>query len=158
MLERQVEFLLGRFAAADVAVSIQPGWEERCRALSKGVHWTVVDPEATPLGALKALLKAAPLRDWGFVHHVDMPVWEAGLFEALERRLPGAEAEGVEALAPVKDGRKGHPVVLSARLAGELSKLDAATERLDFWLRGRREATVDVPYESIHQNWNQPRK
>ena len=151
LLERQLEFLLGRFEPEDVAVTIQQPWRGRCLALHPGVRWVSHDPEDSALSALQALLKAAPPRGWTFLHHVDMPVWEEGVFEALESRCAAAAAE---ALVPTFGGKGGHPVVLSAVLAPALAGLDAENGRLDLFLRSRRIETVEVPYGCVLENWN----
>ncbi len=154
LLDRQIAFLLTLFKPDSIAVTIQEGWRERVLKLHRDVVWVAEDPESSPLSALQSLLAAAPPKSWAFLYHVDMPLWEPGLFEALDRRVAAAEEEGLEALAPANGGRKGHPVLLSPRLAPLLAALDPAKDRLDFWLRSRKEGTVDVPYPSIHDNWN----
>lgn len=156
LLERQLGFLLQRFAARNIAVSIQDGWEERCRKLNPDVKWVPEDPAASPLAALQALLKASPLGEWGFVYHVDMPVWEDGLFERLAAELPVSPRRGAEAIVPVFKGRKGHPVLLSPELHQPLMALDPAKDRLDFFLRSREEAAVEVSFPCVLENWNSP--
>ena len=153
LLQRQLDFLLGLFEPERIAVSIQADWSERCRALHGKVRWVPENPDAPPMEAIQALAKAAPMERWTFLYHVDMPVWEAGLFEALSERA--VSADGVEAFAPVKGGSKGHPVLLSPSLQAALLGLDAGRDRLDHWLRGRREEAVEVPYDCIHSNWNE---
>jgi CTP:molybdopterin cytidylyltransferase MocA len=134
LLAKQLEFLGGLFAKNDIRFSIQAGWE-----FPGG---TVVDPDASPLASLQALLGSKP----AFVYHVDMPLWEKGLFEALARAYQG------EPLVPVHDGRRGHPVLLSPRAQAEILKLDPKTGRLDHFLKGS--ATLEVPYACIHENRN----
>ncbi len=158
LLERQMEFLLALFRPSSIAVTIQEAWRERVSQLDRGVVWVAEDPDSSPLAALQSLAAAAPLKSWAFVYHVDMPLWVPGLFEALARRVPGAAREGLEALAPVHAGRKGHPALLSPSLASPLAALDPQKDRLDYWLRTRREGTVEVPYGCIHENWNAPLK
>lgn len=155
LLERQLEFLLGLFAPQDVAVSIQDAWRARCAAINPAVRWVAVNPEAAPMGAFLALLKAAPLSDWGFLYHVDMPVWEKGLFETLSARAR-QDGPACDAVVPSCQGRKGHPVLLSPKNKAALSALDPAHDRLDFWLRSREAATVEVPYACVLENWNLP--
>lgn len=146
LLERQAGFLLSR--SLEVAVSIQAEWLERCRAISRDVRWVPVDPDLPPLASLQALTKALPLSGWASLHHVDMPVWEAGLFDALESAL------GEEALVPVYEGKGGHPLLLSPALAGPLAALDPAKDRLDEWLRTRKVVRLDVPFACVRENWN----
>jgi CTP:molybdopterin cytidylyltransferase MocA len=152
LLERQLQFLQGLLQPADLAVSVQAAWLERCRKLAPEVRWTAVEPSARPLGALQALLGSMPSRGWAFVYHVDMPVWEPELFEILLRRA--LESRDADAVAPEKGGRKGHPVLLSKSACHAVRLLDGAKDRLDVFLRSRREATVSVPFASIHENWN----
>ncbi|MFH2201548.1 MAG: nucleotidyltransferase family protein [Elusimicrobiota bacterium] len=156
LLEKQVRFLLGRCAPARVAVTVQEEWLPRCRAeLHAEVRWTAVDPDAQPLRSLQALLAAAPVTGWTFLYHVDMPVWDDRLFDQLQERVPEAEAAGAEAVVPVKDGRGGHPILLSPDACGALGALDPDNDRLDYWLRNRRVDRAAVPFAAIHENWNQ---
>lgn len=149
LLERQLDFLKGLFPSERIAVSIQGDWLERCRALDASVRWTAVDPDAPVLASLLALARALPLERWTFMHHVDMRVWERGLFEALAVRSREAEA-----VVPVHAGRRGHPVLLAPALKAALGGLDPALDRLDLWLRGRRVLEVSVPYPCAGDNWN----
>ncbi|MDE2291022.1 MAG: nucleotidyltransferase family protein [Elusimicrobia bacterium] len=154
LLARQLEFLLGMFPPDAVAVSVQEGWLDRCRALNADVRWVPVDPDASPLAALKALLAASPLESWAFLHHVDMPVWDGGLWGFLASFASGSE-EAPEAVVPAYGGRGGHPVLLSPRLAGGLAALDPERDRLDVWLRSRRVRRIEVPYPCAVENWNE---
>lgn len=157
LIQRQLDFLVGLFRPDSVYVSIQKDWLERCRKLNPDVHW-VPEAEDSALGALTALLKESPRDKWGFVYHVDMPVWERPLFERLVSELPSAQSEGLDAIAPTFGGKKGHPVVLSPAAQGAVLKLDPGTDRLDHWLRTRKESTVEVPFACIHDNWNDKRQ
>ena len=146
LLERQVGFLLSRVPA--VAVSVQAEWLERCRSINPDVRWVPVDPDLPPLASLLELMKVLPLSGWASLHHVDMPVWEPGLFDALE------SAAGEEAVIPVYEGKGGHPVLLSSSLAGPLAALDPAKDRLDLWLKTRKVLPVHVPFACARANWN----
>ncbi|MBI4677823.1 MAG: nucleotidyltransferase family protein [Elusimicrobia bacterium] len=152
LLERQVKFLSSLFPPDDVAVSIQQGWIERCRSLNASVRWVGVDPQAPALASLQALLQAMPLREWAFVHHVDMPVWEPGLFDLIAVNLP--EPADCDAVVPLHQGMKGHPVALSARAHPALLALDPSTGRLDHWLQGAAVRALEVPYACVRENWN----
>jgi CTP:molybdopterin cytidylyltransferase MocA len=154
LLQSQLDFIRPRFPAPEVRVSVQEAWVPKCRKLEPAAAWVPVDPAMTALGALQALWRAAPPSGWSFLWHVDMPVWEPGLFDVLRAALPAADAERADAVAPVQDGRKGHPVVLAACLGGDLLALDPAKDRLDHFLRTRRVREVPVPYPCIHSNWN----
>lgn len=139
LLELQIEFLLKIFKPEEIAVSIQPDWHLDI----KGIHWVAVDPEAPPLASLQALLKALPLTQWGYVYHVDMPVWEPKLFEMR------ADAEAV---IPAFNGKRGHPVALAPTDA--IGALNPQHDRLDHWLRERKTVTLELPYPCICENWN----
>lgn len=150
LLESQLRFLDGLLDLRRVAVSIQGSWLSRCRALDARPCWVPVPPQARPLGALQFLLKEAPRRSAAFLYHVDMRVWEEDVFKALESAL-GDE----EAAVPVHENRRGHPVLISARLSRDLEALDPEQDRLDVFLRGRRVAEVPVPFGCVHDNWNE---
>ncbi len=154
LLERQVEFLSRLFRPEDIAVTVQEGWQERVRKIDPDILWIPEDPKQTALGALQALLLRSPIRDWAFLYHVDMPVWEKGLFEGLYKHIPAARSRGEESIAPSHGGRKGHPVLIAAPLAPGIAALDPSTGRLDHWLRERRQSVVELPYPCIHSNWN----
>lgn len=150
LLEGQLRFLEGLLDLRRVAVSIQESWLPRCRTLDARPCWVPVPPQARPLGALQLLMKAAPQRSAAFLYHVDMRVWEKKVFQALESAL-GRE----EAAVPFHENKRGHPVLLSARLSRDLEALDPEQGRLDVFLRGRRVAEVPVPFGCIHDNWNE---
>ncbi|MBI5624259.1 MAG: nucleotidyltransferase family protein [Elusimicrobia bacterium] len=152
LLERQLSFLSGLFPPEDTAVSIQPDWLPRCRSMAPVAAWVAVDPSAPSLASLQALFQALPPLTWAFIHHVDMPVWDAGLFSLLAQGLP---AEGFDAVVPVNGGKRGHPVALSCEAGRAVLRLDPAKDRLDHWLRGARVKTVEVPQACALENWNQ---
>jgi CTP:molybdopterin cytidylyltransferase MocA len=154
LLQRQLEFLGECLPTAAVAVSIQADWADRCRALSVGVRWVKVDPEAPALASVLALSSSLPMDRWTFLFHVDMRVWEPGLFELLAQGIPDAEGQGLEAFVPTHAGKRGHPVLLSPVLKVPLAELDPARDRLDLWLRSRRVREVAVSYPCIRDNWN----
>lgn len=155
LLERQVGFLLHLFDSGSVAATMQAAWKDRCDDLSSLVRWVPVDPEATPLGALQALCKGGRQNTWAFLYHVDMPLWEEGLFTALAGRIPDAEKAGQDAIVPSQGGKRGHPVLLSPKTLAALAALDSAKDRLDHWLRTRKVLTVEVDSARIHENWNE---
>ncbi|MBI3547844.1 MAG: nucleotidyltransferase family protein [Elusimicrobia bacterium] len=154
LLQSQLDFLGSQVASGAVAVSIQSDWVERCRALRPDAHWVAVDPDKPPMASIVALLKTRPMTSWFFLYHVDMPVWEPRLFSALAARIPQAEASACDAIVPVKDGRRGHPVLLSPAAGKALAEMDPAVDRLDAWLRTRRVDAVEVPFACILENWN----
>lgn len=156
LLQRQLDFLLGRFSPQSVAVSIQPAWLPRCLALNPAVRWVPVDPLSPPMGAFLSLIKDSPLTDWGFLYHVDMPLWEPALFDLLLERAGRPGARDFDAIVPVYKGRKGHPVLLSSETETALLALDPAKDRLDLWLRTRTVGTVEVPFACVLENWNAP--
>lgn len=146
-LARHLEGLLPLFAGA--SASVQADWLDRCRALSARVRWVPVDPDLPALASVQALVRSRPTDEPGFLYHVDMPVFQAALFEALLAGLAG-----VEACVPVHEGRRGHPVLLSPSLYGPLAALDPAQDRLDEFLRSRRVAEVKTPDAAVLENRN----
>ena len=149
LLQRQLDFLGSRFPSDSLAVSIQDAWLERCRALDSAVRWTAVDPDASPLASLQALLKEAPAQGPTFLLHVDMPVWDSAVWSALEA------ASLQDAAVPTQGGRRGHPVLLSPESLKLIAGLDASQDRLDVWLRGRRVIEVPVAADCVLANWNE---
>lgn len=146
LLEAQLGFLATVTAPENVDIAIQAEWLERCRALSPRVNWVGATPEGTPMGSLQALLKAAP-RARSFILHVDMPVFDLRVWRALE----AADGDAV----PVYEGRRGHPVLLSAETLDEVTGLDPVSGRLDEFLRGRQIKEVPVNTDVIFANLNE---
>lgn len=149
LLEAQIGFLATVTAPENVDIAIQGEWLERCRALSPRVNWIAADPDAAPIASLQALLRAAP-RSRSFILHVDMPVFDLRVWRALE----AAPGDAV----PVYEGRRGHPVLLSAETLDDAAGLDPATGRLDEFLRGRAVAEVPVATDVILANLNEGAK
>jgi len=147
LLEEHVEFFSRRLGAAALSVAIQPEWRERCRALSPDVAWVDADAEAAPLDSLQRLIAASPAAR-SFVLHVDMPVFDVSVYEML------LNSEG-DAVVPTFDGHRGHPVLLSPKALGAISKLDPGTDRLDAWLRTNHVLEVAVPTDIIFKNLNE---
>lgn len=155
LLERQLDFLLKRGEPENIAVTIQDAWKERCRALNPQIRWVAENPGETPLYALQALLREAPFKDWVFLYHVDMPVWEESVFSALEARISIAESAGAEAIVPLFKGRGGHPALLSAPLRSAAAGLDPRSDRLDLWLRSRKVDRIETGREAVVKNLNE---
>ena len=153
LLERQVAFLTALFDPEDISVSIQEPWLERCRALSRDVRWVPVDPGLPALGALQRLVRQTHTDGWAFVYHVDMPVWEKGLFESLSRAVSAAGA--AQAVVPARDGKGGHPVLLSTALARRVLAADPLEDRLDRMISRGLVHRVEVPFACIRENWNE---
>ena len=147
LLQEHLEFFGRRLGAESVSASIQARWEERCRALSPSTTWVAADPDAAPLNSLQKLIAASP-EARSFILHVDMPVFDFGVYEELWA------ADG-DAVVPVFDGRRGHPVLLSARALAQVSALDARKDRLDVWLRGHGALDVPVSTDLIFRNHNE---
>lgn len=154
LLARQLTFLRKVAPARRIAVSMQAGWERRCRLLEPAAVWAAVSPDAPAMASVLALARALPLERWTFLLHVDMRVWEAEVFRLLAEGVGAAEEVGCEALLPAQGGRRGHPVLLSPALKAGLEALDPERDRLDDWLRSRRVREVAVPYACVHDNWN----
>jgi CTP:molybdopterin cytidylyltransferase MocA len=141
--------MLSRFKGRECAVSIQESWLERCRHLCPNVAWTPVDPKTSPLASLQALLRARPAVGPFFVWHVDQPVWDNEIFGGLEKGLGENEAA-----RPLRDGKRGHPVLLSGELGLRILALNPVSERLDEYLRTRKIADVAVDSARCLENWN----
>jgi CTP:molybdopterin cytidylyltransferase MocA len=147
LLQDHVEFFSRRLGAASLSIAIQPDWLDRCRALSGATTWVTADPDAYPLDSLQRLIKASPLVR-SFVLHVDMPVFDVSVYETLWD-------ETGDAIVPVFDGRRGHPVLLSPSALEEITKLDSKVDRLDVWLRSKHVLEVPVSTDVIFKNINE---
>jgi CTP:molybdopterin cytidylyltransferase MocA len=146
LLEAQLGFLATVTAPENVDIAVQGEWLERCKDLSPRVNWVAADPDGAPLASLLTLMKGTP---WGrsFILHVDMPVFDLRVWKALE----AVNGDAV----PVHQGRRGHPVILSARTLDEVLKLDPVKDRLDVFLRGRTIKEVTVNTDVIFANLNE---
>jgi len=147
MLEAQLAFFRG-LVGHHISIAIQKDWFDRCSALSHDVTWVAADPDASPLSSLQALISASPAAR-SFVLHVDMPIFLRGIYEDLWK-------VDADAVAPVFDGHRGHPVLLSPKALEEISRLDPAKDRLDHWLRGHHVREAKVETGVIHLNLNEP--
>lgn len=136
-------------AAGAVSASIQADWLGTCRELFPRVNWVAVDPDRPPLASLQALLAARRTDLPGFVYHVDMPVFEVQVFDALQASL-----DGCEACVATHQGRRGHPVLLSPCLYPLIARLDPDQDRLDEFLRERRVAEVSAGSAAVLENRN----
>ncbi|MBI3564634.1 MAG: nucleotidyltransferase family protein [Elusimicrobia bacterium] len=146
LLQDHVEFFSRRLGATALSVAIQPSWAERCRSLSPDVRWVPANSDAPPMDSLQRLIKDSPSAR-SFILHVDMPVFDVSVYETLWA------AEG-DAVVPVFDGRRGHPVLLSPKALNEVSRLDPSTSRLDVWLHENHVHEVSVPTDIIFKNLN----
>ena len=146
LLEAQLGFLATVTAPENVDIAIQGEWLERCKALSPRVNWVAADPEGSPLASLRTLLAATPRRR-AFILHVDMPVFDLRVWKALE----AVNGDAV----PVFEGRRGHPVLLSAATREEVAALDPVNDRLDVFLRGRTIKETPVNTDVIFANLNE---
>ena len=146
LLEAQLGFLATVTAPENIDIAIQGEWLERCRTLSPVVSWIAADPDGAPLASLQALLAGTP-RGRSFITHVDMPVFDLRVWKALE----AVNGDAV----PVHEGRRGHPVLLSAATLAEVAKLDPVQDRLDVFLRGRNITEVKVNTDVIFANLNE---
>ena len=126
---------------------MQSDWLERCRSLSNDVLWVTADPDSYPLDSLQRLIQKSPLVR-SFVLHVDMPVFDVSVYETLWD-------ETGDAIVPVFDGRRGHPVLLSPSALEEITKLNSKVDRLDVWLRTKHVLEVSVSTDVIFKNINE---
>jgi molybdenum cofactor cytidylyltransferase len=106
-----------------------------------------VDPDVSALSSLQRVIEASP-KTRSFILHVDMPIFETSVYEALWKTSG-------EAVVPVFAGRRGHPVLLSPAVLAEISRLDSSKDRLDVFLRSRGAVEVPVLTEIIHRNLNE---
>ncbi|MDE2490742.1 MAG: nucleotidyltransferase family protein [Elusimicrobia bacterium] len=147
LLEAQLGFLSGLVGEGGLSVAIQPEWRARAAALSPRVLWVGADPDAPPLDTLRRLVAASPPAR-SFVLHVDMPVFDRAVWEALW-------ASHAPAAVPDFGGRRGHPVLLSCAALADVARLDPAKDRLDAFLRARGAAAVPVAADSVLLNLNE---
>jgi len=149
LLEAQLGFLATVTSPENIDIAVQGEWLERCCALSPRVNWVAADPAGEALASLQALLRATP-RGRSYVLHVDMPVFDLRVWKA----LAAAPGDAV----PVCEGRRGHPVLLTAETLDEAARLNPAAGRLDHFLRERPVAEVAVNTDVIFANLNEARK
>ena len=147
LLEAQLAFFRG-LVGNNISIAIQQDWRERCALLSPETTWVSADPDAHPLSSLQKLIAASPAAR-SFVIHVDMPVFLRTVYEDLWKT-------DADAVAPTFGGHRGHPVLLSPKALREISSLDPAQDRLDYWLRGHHVTEVPVSTGVIHLNLNEP--
>ena len=136
-------------AVASVSVSIQAEWASRCKEHAPAAYWVATDPDLPPIASLQALLAYRPSDAPAFVYHVDMPLFERRIYRDLLDALRGHEAA-----APVFEGKRGHPVLLSPGIYTELLALNPETDRLDKFLQDRDVAEVAVPAGAVLDNRN----
>ncbi|MDE2512189.1 MAG: nucleotidyltransferase family protein [Elusimicrobia bacterium] len=147
LLEAHLDFFREFLAPSDLSITIQNEWGDRCRSISSDTTWVAVDPDASPLNSLQKLIEASsPIRS--FVLHVDMPVFDQSVYEALWN------VEG-DAIVPTYERRRGHPVLLSPSAMNEIKRLNPLTDRLDSWLRQRNALEVAVSTDIILRNHNE---
>jgi len=86
-----------------------------------------------------------------FVQPIDQPLVPPDVYAA----LPAAPWGGLDAKAPVYDGRRGHPVLLRAAFAQGLLA-QSATANLRDLLRAASVGEVPVNAPEVLHNWNTP--
>ena len=148
LIEAHLEFFHHLVGPENLSVAIQDEWRSGLEAMSPRTIWVAADPDAYPLDSLQRLIAASPAAR-SFVLHVDMPVFEKSVYEALWDTTD-------DAVAPTHEGRRGHPVLLTPKALAEVSRLDPATDRLDAWLRGHHVVEIPVSTGAIHLNLNEP--
>lgn len=147
MLQAQLQFLKKVVSdPSKIAVSVQGEWLDRCRALSDKVTWVPVDPDLPPMASLQALIKAGRVEP-SWMYHVDMPVFDAKVFEKLAEQTRDAQ--------PAHNGKKGHPVFLTTLTLLDVLRLNPAKDRLDEFLDARGTVTVEVDTDLILRNQNE---
>ncbi|MEY2746479.1 MAG: hypothetical protein RL112_1521 [Planctomycetota bacterium] len=114
------------------------------------------DPDKGRTGSVQLAARAAPGRDL-LLAPVDVPLVPAAVFAALARAWETGGAPPRGWLAPrTADGRHGHPVLLGAGLAEELS---SCTPDEPLWRLRNRAAplwSVEVDSPRIHDDLDSP--
>ena len=147
MLEAHLDFFGRLVGPRALSVAIQPEWRSRCFKLSRETVWVDADPDGQAMDSLRLLIAGSP-QARSFVLHVDMPIFDAALYESLW-------AASADAVAPAFGGRRGHPVLLSAALLERLGRPDPSCERLDLFLRARPVLEIAADSALIHRNMNE---
>ena len=148
LLEAHLGFFRDLVGGARISIAIQEEWRSRCQALSPESIWVAADPDAHPIDSLQKLIIASPAAR-AYVLHVDMPVFDKSVYEALWKT-------SADVVTPTFGGRPGHPVLLSPQALAEISSLDSAKARLDVWIHGHADkATAPVSTDAIFLNMNE---
>lgn len=147
LIEAHLDFFRDLCGAAAISVAIQPEWLSRCMELSPQTLWVSADPDAEPLDSLQRLIAASPAAR-SFVLHVDMPVFDRSVYETLWMTT-------CDAVVPVFNGRRGHPVLLSPPALARIAALDGKKDRLDAWLRSQESFAASVSTDVIFKNMNE---
>ncbi|MBI5245717.1 MAG: nucleotidyltransferase family protein [Elusimicrobia bacterium] len=145
LVEAQLDFLMTVTLPEKIAVAIQAEWLDYCRELSSKVLWVPVNPDASPLASLQALIRASRVEK-SYILHVDMPVFDPDVFAKL------AAAKG-DAVPSFKE-KRGHPVLLTTITLLDVQRLNPETDRLDEFLGRRGIEAVPVDCELILTNLN----
>ena len=146
-LENMIEGMLPHVAA--IFVSVQAEWKAGMSRPSPKVSLISVDPDQPMLASLQELIASRGSDLSAFLHHVDMPVPDAGLLAALSAALGQADAA-----VPLYKGERGHPALLSRKLYDAILDLDPQKDRLDQFLRTRNVVEVPVEQASVLENQN----
>jgi CTP:molybdopterin cytidylyltransferase MocA len=146
LVEAQLDFLMKVTLPEKIAVAIQGEWLDYCRDLNSKVLWVPVNPDLPPLASLQALIRAAKI-ERSFILHVDMPVFDDGVFA----KLAAAKGDAV----PSYKEKRGHPVLLTTITLLDVVRLNPETDRLDEFLGRRGIESVPVESELILSNLNE---
>ncbi len=133
-----------------VVVGLRAAQASRCVPQGVRRRWNRAARHGSPLGSLQAGLWGRP--EAVLVMPVDVPPPSGTLLGRLRHAL---RPEG--ACVPAYRGRRGHPVLLGARLAHRLRAADARTERLDRIVAGGPCTSCATQARSVRQNLNRPR-
>ncbi len=108
--------------------------------------------ESGQFSSLLRGLNEVPPDRWALV----LPVDVIGLRTETLSALLHTDETDCDAIQPVFQGRKGHPVLLSPNYVRHLLTLDPLTNRLDHQLHQARVRLVDVPDPAVRSNCNRP--
>ncbi|MSQ10782.1 MAG: nucleotidyltransferase family protein [Dehalococcoidia bacterium] len=156
LVRYQVEQL--RAAGCDAVVVVLGSRADRVQPFTDGLRATVVinnhfaEGRATSVRAGAALVPASA--EWIAVLGVDQPR-PAAVMRPLFQAAADSDAD---ILVPVYGGRRGHPVLFSGRLLGEMRDVQDATLGLRAVVHRHLDHQREVPIDSplIHVDMNTP--
>jgi len=113
----------------------------------------VVENKNWKMGQFSSLLKGFSQLDkdqWALV----LPVDVVGVRTDTVKSLIGAVGESIDAVIPVHNGKKGHPVLISPQFRTRIEELNRVDARLDHLLREAETELVDVADGAVVSNVN----
>ncbi len=155
LLESMTEALI-RFGCDNIAVVMDKDgslWYQRHMPARADQLRLVVNPKPI-LGRYTSLqlgLAALPATEAVFVQNVDNPIVDHGVMQALQKALPECGYA-----RPVSGDRGGHPILISARMAGLLPALLEKTRDVKQSLQHFPRKDVNVKNAGVLININTP--